>query len=81
MEEFRNYRYRACLQISSCYESRGDVPHALEYARLARGKYRYQAHCANCAEDAAAGLRRWTEHLEGVAQSASPDDPARRHRP
>jgi len=66
MEEFRNYRYRACLQISLCYSLKGDTTKALEYVRLAREKYTYQAHCGTCASDAEESLKRWTKEL--VAQ-------------
>ncbi len=56
MEEFMNYRYRSCLQISACYEAQSNLPKALAYAELARGKYRYEAHCGTCAEGAEKSL-------------------------
>jgi tetratricopeptide (TPR) repeat protein len=52
MEEFRNYRYRACLQISACYEAKGDMARALTFALSARDKHKYQAHCGTCAKNA-----------------------------
>ena len=57
MENFRNYRHKASIQIALCYEAKGDIPKALEYIELARTKYAFEAHCGNCAEDAAARLK------------------------
>jgi len=57
MEEFRNYRYQACLKISRCYESKGDIPRALSFAIRARDDQKYQAHCGNCAMSASEALQ------------------------
>jgi len=52
MEAYRNYRHRACRQIASCYESRGDLRRALDYAILAKYRYPYQSWCGTCAVSA-----------------------------
>jgi len=75
MEEFRNYRYRACLQISSCYEAKGDIARAFEYAKLAKEKYKYQAHCANCAMGAESALSERFERLKKESDSKTSGQP------
>jgi len=75
MEEFRNYRYRACLEISSCYEAKGDIARALEYANLAREKYKYQAHCGTCAKEAESALSDRIERLEKQSESKTSGQP------
>ena len=57
MEEFRNYRYRACLQISRCYEAKGDIPGALSFAIKARDQHTYRAHYGTCAMNAREALQ------------------------
>lgn len=52
MEEFMNYRYRSCLQIASCYVQKKDYASALAAVELARDKYKYEAHCGTCAQNA-----------------------------
>jgi tetratricopeptide (TPR) repeat protein len=56
MEEFMNYRYRSCLQISCCYEAQNEFAKALAATEMARDKYRYEAHCGTCAGQAKTGL-------------------------
>ena len=56
MEEFMNYRHRACLQISMCQYALGDFAKALSYVELARDKHTYAAHCATCAKGAQAEI-------------------------
>jgi tetratricopeptide (TPR) repeat protein len=57
MEEFMNYRFRSCLQISACYEAQNDLPQALSFVELARDKHRYEAHCGTCAAGARKNLK------------------------
>lgn len=64
MEEFRNYRYRACLQIAACYEAKGDIARALASTTSAREKYQYEAHCGNCADNARRALDARVSALE-----------------
>jgi len=68
MEEFMNYRYRSCLQIASCYEAQNDIPHALASVKLARDKFKYEAHCGTCAAQAKEGLDARLKVLEAKAR-------------
>lgn len=40
-----NSRHDACVQLSSIYERRGQVPEALDFAILARDRYRFSEMC------------------------------------
>ena len=52
MEHFRNYHYKACLEISYNYEKLKDYKKALEYMNLAKTKYQFQDICGTCFEQA-----------------------------
>ena len=52
MENYQNYHYKACLEISYTYEVKRNFAKALEYMELARSKYKYVSHCPTCAENA-----------------------------
>ena len=67
MEEFTNYRYRACLQIASCYASQNDFSDALNWAKAARDKYRHEAHCGTCAAQAKQSLDHFLTTLQSKA--------------
>jgi tetratricopeptide (TPR) repeat protein len=47
-EDCKNYRYKAALRISECYESKKDLARALEFAQKARGQYAYVSFCSLC---------------------------------
>src|SRR4051812_44421268 len=64
MEAYRNYRHRACLEISMCHEEEGDREAALRYAVLARDRYPYRSWCGTCLMDSKATLRERIERLE-----------------
>ena len=52
MEHFRNYRHKACYEISYNYEAKGEIEKALEYMELAKTKYEFQDVCGTCFEQA-----------------------------
>lgn len=52
MEHFRNYRHKACYEISYNYEAKGEIEKALEYMELSKTKYEFQDVCGNCFEQA-----------------------------
>jgi hypothetical protein len=64
METNRNYRHRACVGISACYEQQSDPAGALRYARLARDRYPFQSWCGTCMREANAAVRERIEQLE-----------------
>lgn len=47
-EDCKNYRYKAALRISECYESKKELARALEFARKAKGQYAYVSFCSLC---------------------------------
>jgi hypothetical protein len=67
MEVYRNYRHRACLEISACYEALGETASALRYAVLARDSYPYQSWCVTCQRSAAKEVAERIGRLEGRA--------------
>jgi len=73
METFRNYRHSAAFQISRCYEGKGDLSRALEWANEARDKYRFQSWCGTCSAQAAASVR---EHIVRLLRLARRTDEA-----
>lgn len=54
MEAYRNYRNRGAKQISQCYDKLGKPREALEWAILARDKYRYESWCGTCSQQESA---------------------------
>jgi tetratricopeptide (TPR) repeat protein len=48
METNRNYSNRSAMAISQCYEAMGQFSAALQYAWLAKTKYRYYSWCGTC---------------------------------
>lgn len=70
-EDAKNYRYKAALRISECYESQKDYPHALQYAELARDKYKFIGWCRICIESAKTQLDARIGKLEALAKPAT----------
>jgi tetratricopeptide (TPR) repeat protein len=69
MEAYRNYRHKAALRISECYEGKHDFRRAIEYALLARDKHQYHTWCGTCAKSAEDALTKRIERLELLAKS------------
>jgi len=64
MEAYRNYRHRACVQVSDCYEAIGDYDNALDYAYMARDKYPYESWCGTCLLESHGALQDRIRQLE-----------------
>lgn len=64
METYRNYRYRAALEISECHERNGSIDAALEFAILARDRYQFQSGCGTCQMQARDSLSKRIELLK-----------------
>ena len=47
-EDYPNYRFRAALRMSECYEAKKNSVKALEYALLARDRYKFISYCKDC---------------------------------
>ena len=67
-DDFRNYRNRAALRISECYEAKQDLPRALEYAELARDHYKYLSYCKSCLREAKENLEQRIARLQAAAK-------------
>jgi tetratricopeptide (TPR) repeat protein len=47
-EDYPNYKYKAALHISECFEATKDSKKALEYALMARDRYVFISYCKDC---------------------------------
>ena len=70
MESFRNYRFKACIQIAFCYEALGNYESAIDYIHLAKDKYKFEADCGNCAEQAAESLKQLESRINAEQKKA-----------
>ena len=69
-EDCKNYRFRAALRISGCYEARKDLAQALQYAELARDRYKFVSYCKTCMQDTKESLdKRIAQLKEAVAKN------------
>ena len=71
MEHFRNYRHKACWEISYNYELMKDYEKALEYIDLAKTKYTFQDICGTCLREAHESIERRTKHLKELIEKRS----------
>lgn len=70
METNRNYSYRSALAISQCREEMGEYWPALQYAKLAKTKYRYYSWCGTCIDIERTYITRRVLYLEMRATRA-----------
>jgi tetratricopeptide (TPR) repeat protein len=47
-EDYPNYKHKAAIRISECYEATKDPARALEYALMARDRYKFVSYCKDC---------------------------------
>jgi tetratricopeptide (TPR) repeat protein len=71
MEIYANYRNKACVNISECYEMKQDYSHALEYYMLSLEKYPYRTSCFTCRRSSTA---RKLERLEELVKKANQEE-------
>jgi tetratricopeptide (TPR) repeat protein len=68
-EDCKNYRFRAALRISGCYEAKKDLAQALQYAELGRDRYKFVSYCKTCMQDTKESLdKRIAQLKEAVAR-------------
>jgi len=70
-EDAKNYRYKAALRISECYESQKDYARALQYAELARDRYKFIGWCKICIDSARTQLEARIGRIEALAKPAA----------
>ena len=63
-EDCKNYRYKAALRVSECYESKQDLARALEFARQAKEKYPFISYCSLCQQQTRAFTDKRIAELE-----------------
>jgi len=63
-DDYRNYRYRSCLRLSDCYEAKKEFPKALEYAELARDRYKHMSYCSSCVKSTRESLEKRITRLK-----------------
>ncbi len=47
-EDYPNFKFKAALRMSECYEATKDLKKALEYALMARDQYKFISYCKDC---------------------------------
>ena len=67
METNRNYRHRAALEISKCYEAKADYRAAYGWAVRARDQYQSVSCCGTCQENSRERLNRRLDELAARA--------------
>ena len=63
-EDYPNYRFKAALRISECCEEMKDFRKALEYALLARDRYKFVSYCKDCTIKTRQNIEKRVKQLE-----------------
>ena len=63
-EDYPNYRFKAALRISECYEATKDLKKALEYALMARDRYKFVSYCKDCLRNTRQNVENRVKQLE-----------------
>ena len=66
-QDCANYRFKAALRISECYEARKDFVRALEYARMANDKYKFMSYCNDCLKQTRQNVEKRVQRLQELA--------------
>jgi tetratricopeptide (TPR) repeat protein len=69
-DDCKNYRFKSALRVSECYESKNDLPRALEFARLAKTRYQFISFCPFCQKRAREELDKRIAALEAKSSAA-----------
>ena len=69
-DDYKSYRFRTAIHISQCYEEQKNYARALEYAELARDKYRFLSYCKQCLEQAKINLESRIAKLQKAIQES-----------
>jgi tetratricopeptide (TPR) repeat protein len=71
-ESPKNFRFKSAMRISECYEELKDYTRALEYALLARDRYKFIGFCQLCLETVKNQLAARIVKLQELAKKAEP---------
>jgi tetratricopeptide (TPR) repeat protein len=69
-EDYPNYRHRAAMRISECYEAKKDFVRALENAELARDRYPILSYCKTCLKDTKESLDKRIARLQAAVKES-----------
>jgi tetratricopeptide (TPR) repeat protein len=67
-EDYANFRFKAALRISECYETKKDFVRALEYAKLANERYKFVSYCKDCQKDTRENVEKRVQRLQQAAR-------------
>jgi tetratricopeptide (TPR) repeat protein len=67
-EDGANYRFKAAVRISECWEAKKDFSKALEYMLQARDKYKFVSYCKDCLRDTRENVERRVKNLQEAAK-------------
>jgi tetratricopeptide (TPR) repeat protein len=73
-QDCANYRFKAALRISECYEGRKDFAKALEYATRARDRYPFMSFCKDCLRDTRRNVEKRVQLLQEKAKARPASD-------
>jgi len=71
-DDRKNYRFRAALRISGCYEAKKDFARALEYTELARDRYKFISYCKSCMEKTKESVEKRITQLKEALSKSTP---------
>src|SRR5439155_15166714 len=63
-KDYKNYRHKAALRISECYEAKKDFARALGYAEMAQNQYRPLSWCKTCLQTGKDALEKRIKQLQ-----------------
>jgi biopolymer transport protein ExbB/TolQ len=69
-QDYKNYRHKAAVRMSECYEATKDYARAAEFALHARDRYAYQSWCKTCAQAVEESLNKRIKLLQELAAAA-----------
>lgn len=67
-EDCANYRFKAAIRISECWEAKKDFAKALEYVLLARDRYKFVSYCKDCLRETRKNVDDRVKRLQEAAK-------------
>jgi len=63
-EDCANFRFKAAIRISECWEAKKNLSKALEYVLLARDRYKFVSYCKDCLRETRKNVDSRVKRLE-----------------
>src|SRR5205814_3233270 len=67
-EDYPNYKFKAAIRSSECYEARKDMAKALEFALLAKDRYPFVSYCKDCLLKTRQNIAKRVEQLQAAVK-------------